>query len=74
MQDETIIKDPIELLEKIEELHPSDIADSLKKIKKNNDDEFYDDDISYRKLDDHNYIFEGKTALVDISKIIETFF
>ena len=41
MQDEIIIKDPIELLEKIEELHPSDIANSLKKLKKADNDEFY---------------------------------
>jgi len=42
MSDEIIIKDPVELLEKLEELHPSDIANSLKKIKKLNNDEFYD--------------------------------
>lgn len=35
------IKDPNELLNSIEELHPSDIAHSLKKIYKNNTDDFY---------------------------------
>lgn len=35
------IKDPNELLNSIEELHPTDIANSLKKIYKNNSDEFY---------------------------------
>ena len=42
MSDEIIIKDPTELLENLENLHPSDIANSLKKIKKTNNDEFYD--------------------------------
>lgn len=41
MPNENIITDPAELLEQIESLHPSDIAYSLKKIKKINNDEFY---------------------------------
>lgn len=41
MQNQNIIKDPNELLKQIENLHPSDIADSLRKIKKTNNDEFY---------------------------------
>lgn len=34
-------------------------------------DEFDEEDLSYSKLDDNTYIFEGKTALHDISKILE---
>ncbi len=41
MRDEIIIKNPTELLDKIEELHPSDIASSLKKIRKINSEDFY---------------------------------
>jgi len=41
LQDEIIIKDPNELLKNLDDLHPSDIANSLKKIKKSDNDEFY---------------------------------
>ena len=34
-------------------------------------DEFDDDDLTYSKLDDNNYVFEGKTALKDFYKIIK---
>jgi CBS domain containing-hemolysin-like protein len=34
-------------------------------------DEFDDEDIFYSKLDPNNYIFEGKTPLVDLYKILE---
>ncbi len=34
-------------------------------------DEFDDEDIFYSKLDDQNYIFEGKTPLVDLYKILD---
>ena len=34
-------------------------------------DEFDEEDLSYSKLDDSTYIFEGKTALRDICKILE---
>lgn len=33
-------------------------------------DDFDDEDIFYSKLDDQNYIFEGKTPLVDLYKIL----
>ncbi len=42
MPNEEIIKDPKELLEALDSLHPSDIANSLKKIKKNSDEDFFD--------------------------------
>ncbi len=41
MATEEVIKDPEELLEKIQDLHPSDIAHSLKKIEKNSTEEFF---------------------------------
>lgn len=34
-------------------------------------DEFDEEDLSYSKLDENTYVFEGKTALHDISKILE---
>lgn len=34
-------------------------------------DEFDDEDIYYSKLDDHNYVFEAKTPLVDMYKILD---
>lgn len=34
-------------------------------------DEFDDEEIFYSKLDDENYIFEGKTPLVDLYKILD---
>lgn len=34
-------------------------------------DEFDDEEIFYSKLDDQNYIFEGKTPLVDLYKILD---
>jgi magnesium transporter len=40
-QEDLIIKDPNKLLEQIESLHPSDIANSLKKIEKESVDDFF---------------------------------
>lgn len=34
-------------------------------------DDYDDDDLMYSKLDDFNYVFEGKTALIDMYKILE---
>jgi putative hemolysin len=33
-------------------------------------DEFDEDDLSYKKIDDHNYIFEGKTLINDVCRIL----
>jgi len=41
MPNENAIKDPIKLLEKINELHPSDIAYSLKKIEQKSEEDFF---------------------------------
>ncbi|MCB0431490.1 MAG: gliding motility-associated protein GldE, partial [Mangrovimonas sp.] len=34
-------------------------------------DEFDDEDLVYSKLDENNYVFEGKTTLKDFYKIID---
>ncbi|MCH2198338.1 MAG: gliding motility-associated protein GldE [Flavobacteriales bacterium] len=34
-------------------------------------DEFDEEDINYSKLDENNYIFEGKTALIDIYRLLD---
>jgi len=34
-------------------------------------DEFDDEDLIYSKLDNNNYVFEGKTALKDFYKIVK---
>ncbi len=41
MPNENAIKDPIKLLEKINDLHPSDIAYSLKKIEQKSEEDFF---------------------------------
>ncbi len=33
-------------------------------------DEFDDEDIAYTRIDDQNYVFEGKTALIDLYKVL----
>ncbi len=35
-------------------------------------DEFDTDDLDYRKIDDHTYIFDGKTPINDICRILNT--
>jgi gliding motility-associated protein GldE len=53
------------------------LEDVLEEIIGELSDEFDQDDLAYSKLDQFNYIFEGKTPLVDIYKILEidgTFF
>ena len=46
------------------------LEDVLEEIVGEISDEFDTDDISYSKLDENTYIFDGKTGLNDISKII----
>lgn len=47
------------------------LEDVLEEIVGEITDEFDEDDLTYSKLDDFNYVFEGKTSLVDIYKILE---
>lgn len=47
------------------------LEDILEEIVGDIADEFDDEDLTYSKLDDRNYVFEGKTALVDIYRVLE---
>jgi len=47
------------------------LEDIIEEIVGDISDEFDDDDIVYSKIDDFNYIFEGKTSLKDFYKIIK---
>ncbi len=47
------------------------LEDVIEEIVGDISDEFDDDDLSYSKLDDHNYVFEGKIALKDFYKAIK---
>ena len=33
-------------------------------------DEFDEEDLNYKKIDDHNFIFEGKTLINDVCRVI----
>jgi len=46
------------------------LEDVIEEIVGDISDEFDDDDLIYSKLDDNNYVFEGKTPLKDFYKII----
>ncbi|WP_194766628.1 gliding motility-associated protein GldE [Tamlana sp. I1] len=47
------------------------LEDIIEEIVGDISDEFDDEDLTYSKLDEHNYVFEGKTALKDFYKIIK---
>lgn len=47
------------------------LEDVIEEIVGDITDEFDDEEIVYSRLDDHNYIFEGKTLLVDLYRILE---
>lgn len=47
------------------------LEDVLEEIVGDITDEFDDDDISYTKIDDSTFLFEGKTALVDFYKVLD---
>jgi len=46
------------------------LEDIIEEIVGDISDEFDDDNIIYSKLDEHNYVFEGKTALNDFYRIL----
>ena len=46
------------------------LEDIIEEIVGDISDEFDDDDIIYTKIDDHNYVFDGKTSLKDFYRII----
>lgn len=47
------------------------LEDVLEEIVGDITDEFDDEDITYTKIDDFNYVFEGKTQLMDIYKVLK---
>ena len=47
------------------------LEDIIEEIVGDISDEFDDEDLKYSNLDDHNFVFEGKTALKDFYKIIK---
>lgn len=47
------------------------LEDIIEEIVGDISDEFDDEDLIYSKLDDKNYVFEGKTALKDFYKILK---
>ena len=47
------------------------LEDIIEEIVGDISDEFDDEDLSYSKLDDNNYVFEGKTALKDFYKVLK---
>jgi gliding motility-associated protein GldE len=47
------------------------LEDIIEEIVGDISDEFDDEDLKYSKLDDNNYVFEGKTALKDFYKIVK---
>lgn len=46
------------------------LEDIIEEIVGDISDEFDDDDLIYSKLDEHNFVFEGKTALNDFYRIV----
>jgi len=46
------------------------MEDIIEEIVGEINDEFDDENVAYNKLDDHTYVFEGKTSLHDFCKII----
>ena len=47
------------------------LEDVLEEIVGDITDEFDEEDINYKKLDELNYIFDGKTTLIDVYKLLE---
>ena len=47
------------------------MEDIIEEIVGDISDEFDDDDLVYSKLDDQNYVFEGKTSLKDFYRVLE---
>jgi putative hemolysin len=47
------------------------LEDVIEEIVGDINDEFDDDDLSYSKIDENNYIFEGKTSIKDFCKILD---
>lgn len=47
------------------------LEDVIEEIVGDINDEFDDDDLSYSKIDENNYIFEGKTTIKDFCRVLD---
>ncbi len=47
------------------------LEDVIEEIVGDINDEFDDDDLAYSKIDENNYIFEGKTTIKDFCKVLD---
>ena len=47
------------------------LEDVIEEIVGDINDEFDDEDLSYSKLDDNNYVFDGKTTVKDFCKVLD---
>ncbi|WP_299672410.1 gliding motility-associated protein GldE [uncultured Polaribacter sp.] len=47
------------------------LEDVIEEIVGDINDEFDDDDLSYSKIDENNYIFDGKTTIKDFCKVLD---
>ena len=47
------------------------LEDIIEEIVGDISDEFDDDDLAYSKLDNHNYVFDGKIVLKDFYKVLD---
>jgi putative hemolysin len=47
------------------------LEDIIEEIVGEISDEFDDEELVYTKIDDNNYVFEGKTALIDIYRVLD---
>ena len=47
------------------------LEDVIEEIVGDINDEFDDDDLSYSKLDNNNYVFDGKTTIKDFCKVLD---
>ena len=47
------------------------LEDIIEEIVGDISDEFDDEDLIYSKLDDYNYVFDGKTALKDFYRVVK---
>ncbi|MEX0968387.1 MAG: gliding motility-associated protein GldE [Bacteroidia bacterium] len=46
------------------------LEDVLEEIVGEINDEFDEEEIFYNKIDDHNYVFDGKTSLTDVTRVM----
>ena len=47
------------------------LEDILEEIVGDITDEYDDEELNFKKIDDSTYIFEGRTALIDLYKVLE---